>query len=224
MTGAEDFPDFLSRDVKDGVLQVYSNGEFTYTLRGVHARVSVTWNFEAPPGAGDTHFSVMRGTKANLVIRQGAEQKFKPVLYVERASSVTPAEHELALSRRSPEVAEKYPGVVCRREGDHYVVTVPRSTTSGTKRTSRRSPRTSCVPARRTTAGLGSAEHDHEVRDDHEGVRDEPVEADISAAGACTGTGPENPRRAPTVQVAIGLQLNSGYFLHESCRLTSINY
>ena len=26
---------------------------------------------------------MMRGTKANLVIRQGAEQKYKPVLYVE---------------------------------------------------------------------------------------------------------------------------------------------
>ena len=34
-----------------------ANGEFTYRLRGVHAKVSVTWNFEAPPGAGDTHFS-----------------------------------------------------------------------------------------------------------------------------------------------------------------------
>ena len=40
------------KDVRDGVLQVYSNGEFTYRLRGVHARISVTWNFEAPPGAG----------------------------------------------------------------------------------------------------------------------------------------------------------------------------
>ena len=59
-----------------------------YTLKGVHARVSVTWNFEAPEGTGDTHFSVMRGTKANLVIRQGAEQKYKPVLYVERNPSV----------------------------------------------------------------------------------------------------------------------------------------
>ncbi len=75
---------FLGEYVKDGVLQAPANGEFTYTLKGVHARVSVTWDFEAPPGAGDTHFSVMRGTKASLTIKQGAEQGYKPVLYVER--------------------------------------------------------------------------------------------------------------------------------------------
>jgi hypothetical protein len=57
---------------KDGVLQTPANGEFTYTLRGVHAKVSVLWNFEAPAGAGDTHDSLLRGTKASLHIRQGA--------------------------------------------------------------------------------------------------------------------------------------------------------
>ena len=41
----------------DGTLQVYSKHEFTYRLRGVHVRVSVQWNFEAPPGTGDTHYS-----------------------------------------------------------------------------------------------------------------------------------------------------------------------
>jgi predicted dehydrogenase len=58
VTGAEHFPPQLQRDVFDGTLQVYSNGEFTYRLRGVHVRVSVQWNFEAPPGTGDTHYSV----------------------------------------------------------------------------------------------------------------------------------------------------------------------
>ena len=58
-------------------------------LRGVHARVSVTWNFEAPAGAGDTHFSVMRGSQGELMIRQGAEQNIKPVLYVERLRKST---------------------------------------------------------------------------------------------------------------------------------------
>jgi predicted dehydrogenase len=125
VTGADRFPDYLARDVKDGVLQVYSNGEMNYTLRGVHSRVSVTWNFEAPPGAGDTHFSIMRGTKANLVIKQGAEQKYKPVLYVERNASVTPAAHEAALTAAVERLQGKWPGVAVRREGDHFAVDVP---------------------------------------------------------------------------------------------------
>ena len=36
----------------DGTLHVYANGEMTYRIRGVHARVSVLWNYEAPAGAG----------------------------------------------------------------------------------------------------------------------------------------------------------------------------
>jgi predicted dehydrogenase len=125
VTGAKQFPSYLQRDVKDGVLQVYSNGEMNYTVRGVHARVSVTWNFEAPEGTGDTHYSMMRGTKANLVIRQGAEQKFKPVLYVERDASVTVATHEAALKSAVDRLQGKWPGVAVRRDGDRFVVDVP---------------------------------------------------------------------------------------------------
>jgi predicted dehydrogenase len=83
VTGLVKYPDYLQKDVKDGSLEVFSNGEFTYRLKGVFAKVSVTWNYQAPPGGGDTHYSVMHGTKCDLVIRQGAEEKFRPTLYVE---------------------------------------------------------------------------------------------------------------------------------------------
>jgi predicted dehydrogenase len=125
VTGAKEFPSFLNAYVKDGVLQAPANGEFTYTLKGVHAKVSVTWEFEAPPGAGDTHFSVMRGTKASLTIKQGAEQGYKPVLYVERAASISAADHEKALRAAIAVVAKTWPGIDLKAEGDHFVVTVP---------------------------------------------------------------------------------------------------
>jgi predicted dehydrogenase len=125
VTGAKEFPAFLGNYVEEGVLQAPANGEFTYTLKGVHAKVSVTWEFEAPPGAGDTHFSVMRGTKASLTIKQGAEQGYKPVLYVERAASVPAADHEKALRAAIATVAKTWPGVDMKAEGDHFVVTVP---------------------------------------------------------------------------------------------------
>jgi predicted dehydrogenase len=125
VTGAKEFPAFLNAYVKDGVLKAPANGEFTYTLKGVHAKVSVTWEFEAPPGAGDTHFSVMRGTKASLTIKQGAEQSYKPVLYVERAANVSAAEHEKALRAAVSTVARTWQGIDVKAEGDHFVVTVP---------------------------------------------------------------------------------------------------
>ncbi len=125
VTGADTFADFLKPDVTNGVLQVYANGEFTYRLRGVHARVSVIWNFQAPPGGGDTHQSRMRGTKANLVIRQGAEQKFTPVLYVENAGQADDAAVERALAVAIEALQGKYPGVGFRRDGRVWRVTVP---------------------------------------------------------------------------------------------------
>jgi len=124
VTGADSFPDYLKNDVKDGVLQVFGNGEFTYRLRDVHAKVSVTWDFEAPPGTGDTHYSIMRGTKANLIIRQGAEQKFKPVLYIETAVG-TETTSLAAIKTAMDTLAQKYPGVLITPEGKAWRVAVP---------------------------------------------------------------------------------------------------
>jgi predicted dehydrogenase len=125
VTGADAFPDYLKNDVKDGVLQVFGNGEFTYRLREVHAKVSVTWDFEAPPGTGDTHYSIMRGSKANLIIRQGAEQKFKPVLYIETAGATTAAALATNTKRAIEAVAKKFPGVIAEAEGNAWRVSAP---------------------------------------------------------------------------------------------------
>jgi predicted dehydrogenase len=125
VTGARAFPDFLQADVTKGVLNVYANGEFTYRLRDVHALVSVKWDFEAPPGAGDTHFSVMRGSKASLTIQQGAAQQYKPALYIERAKGVSADAHEAAVKKAIASLQGNYPGIGVKREGERWAVIVP---------------------------------------------------------------------------------------------------
>ena len=89
VTGYDNFPDYLNKDIKDGKLNVYANGEMVYKIKGIFAKVSVEWKFQAPPGGGDTHYSVMHGTKCDLVIRQGAEEKFLPTLYIENVKGLT---------------------------------------------------------------------------------------------------------------------------------------
>lgn len=125
VTGAETFPPELRDRVRDGMLQVYANGEFTYALRGVIARISVTWNYEAPPGAADMHYSAMRGTRASLIIRQGADQGFKPVLYVEKAESVEADAFERALQAAIAGLQSTYPGIAARRANSSWVIDVP---------------------------------------------------------------------------------------------------
>jgi predicted dehydrogenase len=83
VTGLKEFPDYLHKDLRDSSLNIFSNGEMLYTIKGYFAKVSVEWKFEAPAGGGDTHYSVMHGTKCDLTIKQGADEKYVPVLYVE---------------------------------------------------------------------------------------------------------------------------------------------
>jgi predicted dehydrogenase len=92
VTGLSDFPEYLAGDVKDQQLNVFSNGEMVYQLKGMYAKVSVEWKFEAPAGGGDTHFSVMHGSQCDLVIRQGAETKFVPMLFVENLKGMPASE------------------------------------------------------------------------------------------------------------------------------------
>jgi predicted dehydrogenase len=125
ITKRNSFPDYLKKDViKDSVLNVFSNGEINYTLRGVHAKVSVKWAYKAPEGTGDTHYSIMRGTKANLIIKQGAEQQYKPALYIEQAGK-TDAAYEAVLTAKFKLVQDKFPGVTLKKLAKGWEVVIP---------------------------------------------------------------------------------------------------
>jgi len=124
VTRLDSYPGSLGRYIKDGVVSVYCNGEMIYRINGVCAKVSVTWNFQAPEGAGDTHYSIMRGTNCNLVIQQGAEQNYKPMLYVE---AVAGAEIDANLKQAiDTTLQKKYPGIQLEAAGSgKWKVTVP---------------------------------------------------------------------------------------------------
>jgi len=125
VTQQKEYPPYLSSDVKDKLLSVYSNGEINYSLKGVHAKISVTWNFQAPDGTGDTHFSTMRGTKASVIIRQGKEQQYKPVLYIEPAAKTDLVSFETALKNDLKTIQAKYPGVELKKNEKGWEVIVP---------------------------------------------------------------------------------------------------
>jgi len=117
ITKLQDFPTYLDKDkfavldsnIKEPFLNIYCNGEINYTIRGVHAKTSVIWNYKAPEGGGDTHYSIMRGTKANLIIKQGAEEKYIPTLYIEPVKK-DPAFEQLIIKAIN-DLSVKYNGV-----------------------------------------------------------------------------------------------------------------
>lgn len=111
-TGLTEIPAFLSQATDaDGNLSVFANGEINYKLRGIHAKVSVIWNFQAPEGTGDTHYSIMRGKFANLIIRQGKEEQYKPMLYVESTGEQDAKSFETALTDAIAQLGKTYQGL-----------------------------------------------------------------------------------------------------------------
>jgi len=123
VTGMTEFPEYLQKDVENSVLNTYANGEFVFTARGVHGKVAAIWNFEAPEGAKDTHYSIMRGTKANLVIRQDAPQNYQPTLYVEPVGDNS--NFEEALQTAANELNEEIPGLNIRSSEHGWEVLIP---------------------------------------------------------------------------------------------------
>ena len=126
MTGTDAYPDFLKKDVENDTLKVYCNGDIVYKIKGVTAKVSVIWNYTFPKGGGDTHFSVMKGSKADLVIRQGQEQGYKPELYIEALPDIDLAAYEKELAEAIPTVVDKYPDVALNKISDYvWQVQIP---------------------------------------------------------------------------------------------------
>lgn len=103
-TGEDVLPPYLQKYVDQDHLEIYANGELTYSINNVFAKVKVEWDFEAEPGQGDTHFSIIKGTKSNISIRQGKEQEYKPKLYIEPIDKETFTEVEVTQIAKSFEV------------------------------------------------------------------------------------------------------------------------
>ena len=123
VTKEKEIPSYLQSNINnDGNLQVLCNGAFTYTINGVHAKVSVIWNYKAPEGTGDTHYSLMRGTKSSLIIRQGKEENFKPTLYVEGPADQA---FEQSLHASIQKINLKFPGVSLKRNNKGWEVIIP---------------------------------------------------------------------------------------------------
>jgi len=129
ITKLNDIPGFIERNKEnDTLLNVWSNGEINYTIKGVHAKVTVVWSYQTASGS-DTHYSIMRGTKANLVIRQGKEENYKPVLYIEPVTN--DPSFEKVLTEQFKKISAKYPGVELYKTMKGWSVKLPEKLAEG---------------------------------------------------------------------------------------------
>jgi predicted dehydrogenase len=124
ITKLEAFPAFLKKNVvRDTVLRVYANGSVNYKLFGTNIKLTAKWAYSAPPGSGDSHYSVIHGTKADLYIRQGAAEKFAPALYIEPLTNN--AAYETAIMEKLKTVQARYPGIELKKQAKGWEVIIP---------------------------------------------------------------------------------------------------
>ena len=127
VTGADEFPDFLEKDLDGELLKIHCNGSITYNIKGKVAKTSVIWNFQAPEGTGDTHYSIMRGKNCDLIIKQGAEENFKPRLYIQAKEDQDLTVFEANLTNAiTSKINKKYPGVALKKIDDkNWALEIP---------------------------------------------------------------------------------------------------
>src|SRR5262249_21915172 len=109
VTGEADFSPSLADAIVGDKLHYFCNTLVSYTLKGVHVKLNVLWDYEAASGSGDTHFAVFRGTQSRVEVRQDREQKYRPELYV--VPTDAKAEVMAALKKRIEALQQLYPGV-----------------------------------------------------------------------------------------------------------------
>lgn len=131
-TGAKNIPEYLGKDLKGGNLDIYANGKILYSVNGHYAEVEVRWDYEAEKGNGDTHFSLIKGTKSIITIRQDKEQAFQPKLYIEpREGSLFSSEEAQTIKDSFKTLREKYPGISLEESPFGLEVVVPEDLKEG---------------------------------------------------------------------------------------------
>jgi predicted dehydrogenase len=121
----EDFPASLAGKVKDDRLEYFCNTYVAYTLRGAHVALNVIWDWEAPAGAGDSHFAYYRGSRARVEVRQGAAEKNVPEVYVVPVQAGDKAAVLAAVQKKLASVQDRYPGTSVTDLGTELRLSIP---------------------------------------------------------------------------------------------------
>ena len=123
VTGFPDFPESLRDKVVDGALRYLCNATVSYRLCGIAVRLESLWHLAIPEGGGDTHYAIVRGTLADLIVEQGPNTGFRTEL------TVRPARLDAAYARGLHEamaaLRDGFPGLRVEPTGSVFRVAIP---------------------------------------------------------------------------------------------------
>ena len=118
VTGAEAFPEYLEQDVRDGVLEVYSNGTIDFIVKDVPVSITMRWDYTPESGSGDRFHEIIPGTFSSIEIVQDASTGFIRKLFLKTTEALA-SKAEALLRRTYPEIC------VTEVSEGRYVVEIP---------------------------------------------------------------------------------------------------
>jgi predicted dehydrogenase len=124
VTMLKEYPQYLKPYIKDDILHVNANGEINYTIKGHHIRVVINWKYEAAQGEGDSHFSKIRGTLANIIIRQNGENP-QPEIYIEPSKEKNSSLLQNSLQNLIYNLQDDYPGLDIEKIDTKWHIIIP---------------------------------------------------------------------------------------------------
>lgn len=117
-TRTEAFPDYLQKDVRDGVLEVMANGTLNFEMEGVNVGIKVIWDYLTPQGGVNTSTSIKQGTRSRIEIVQNDKTGFKKEFYVVKADGVDAEEFGAALKAAVEKLNGDTPYIALDTEGE----------------------------------------------------------------------------------------------------------
>jgi predicted dehydrogenase len=114
----------VTGEKRDGLLDYYCNNSVHYTLRGVHVKLEIVWQWQAEPGAGDVYEAAFRGSRALAEIRQGDAEKHIPELYIVPKPGMRD-EIFAATQNRIAALRSRWPGLGAVETGDALRIAIP---------------------------------------------------------------------------------------------------
>ena len=118
VTGAEAFPEYLEQDVRDGVLEVYSNGTIDFIVKDVPVSITMRWDYTPESGSGDRFHEIIPGIFSSIEIVQDASTGFIRKLFLKTTEALA-SKAEALLRRTYPEIC------VTEVSEGRYVVEIP---------------------------------------------------------------------------------------------------
>ena len=129
VTGRPDFPSELAEAVAGSELAYRCNAELSLRLGAVTAALATRWDLSEPSGGGDTHRSVIRGTRAEIRVDQGAATDYRRRLLVVPRGEAT--QIRAALGRALAKWQDEFPGLAVSEAGSGWEISAPPALTSG---------------------------------------------------------------------------------------------